>query len=71
MPWSAKAGQLLRDQYAAVGAAARASLPVAVEVLDRAAAAGLDVGGPARAHPRPGAERGGVHRRLPALLLAD
>ena len=27
LPWSAKAGQLLRDQYAAVGAAARASLP--------------------------------------------
>jgi protein phosphatase len=44
MPWSAKAGQLLRDQYAAVGAAARASLPVAVEVLAQAAAAGLEVG---------------------------
>lgn len=44
MPWSAKAGQLLRDQYAAVGAAARASLPVAVDVLEQAAAAGLDVG---------------------------
>jgi protein phosphatase len=35
---------LLRDQYAAVGAAARASLPVAVSVLGQAAAAGLDVG---------------------------
>jgi polynucleotide kinase-phosphatase len=44
MPWSAKAGQLLRDQYAAVGAAARASLPVAVDLLGQAAAAGLDVG---------------------------
>ena len=44
LPWSAKAGQLLRDQYAAVGAAARASLPVAVEVLGDAAAAGRDVG---------------------------
>jgi protein phosphatase len=44
LPWSAKAGQLLRDQYAAVGAAARASLPVAVNVLVQAAAAGLDVG---------------------------
>jgi protein phosphatase len=43
LPWSAKAGQLLRDQYAAVGAAARASLPVAVSVLGQAAAAGLDV----------------------------
>lgn len=44
MPWSAKAGQLLRDQYAAVGAAARASLPLAVDVLEEAAASGLDVG---------------------------
>ncbi len=44
LPWSAKAGQLLRDQYAAVGAAARAALPAAVSVLAQAAAAGLDVG---------------------------
>ena len=44
LPWSAKAGQLLRDQYAAVGAAARASLPVAVDVLTQAASSGLDVG---------------------------
>ncbi|WP_125774116.1 polynucleotide kinase-phosphatase [Antribacter gilvus] len=43
LPWSAKAEQLLRDQYAAVGAAARASLPVAVEALERAEASGLDV----------------------------
>jgi protein phosphatase len=43
MPWSVKAGQLLRDQYAAVGAAARAALPVAVAALEQAAAAGLDV----------------------------
>jgi len=31
MPWSAKAKELLRSQYAAVGAAGRAALPVAVE----------------------------------------
>jgi protein phosphatase len=43
MPWSAKAGQLLRDQYAAVGAAARAALPAAVGVLEQAAGTGLDV----------------------------
>jgi protein phosphatase len=43
LPWSAKAKGLLRDQYAAVGAAARASLPWAVAALDQAAAAGLDV----------------------------
>jgi protein phosphatase len=48
LPWNAKAAQLLRDQYAAVGAAARASLPVAVDLLeqtvarDLGAAAGLE-----------------------------
>ena len=44
LPWSAKAGQLLRDQYAAAGAAARSSLPAAVSVLEQAAARGLAVG---------------------------
>ncbi len=44
MPWSVKAGGLLRDQYAAVGAAARASLPVAVSALSWAADRGIDVG---------------------------
>ena len=45
LPWNAKAGSLLRDQYAAVGAAARASLPAAVSVLEQACARGLpDVG---------------------------
>ena len=43
MPWSAKAEDLLRTQYAAVGAAARRSLPAAVAVLEQAAGAGLDV----------------------------
>src|SRR6202020_2113587 len=43
LPGSAKAEQLLRDQYAAVGAAARSALPAAVSVLEQAAAAGLDV----------------------------
>ena len=43
MPWSTKAGQLLRDQYAPVGAAARASLSTAMAVLGQAAATGLDV----------------------------
>jgi protein phosphatase len=43
LPWSAKAEQLLRDQYAAVGAAARTALPVAVDVLEQAVAAGADV----------------------------
>ena len=38
MPWSAKAQELLRSQYAAVGAAGRASLPKAVAALRQAAA---------------------------------
>jgi protein phosphatase len=45
LPWSAKAGDLIRNQYAAVGAAARAAVPAAVQVLQQAAARGLDVGG--------------------------
>ncbi|MDX6333328.1 MAG: hypothetical protein QOG05_668 [Streptosporangiaceae bacterium] len=43
MPWSVKAGDLLRHQYAAVGAAARAALPEAVRLLGEAAARGADV----------------------------
>ncbi len=44
LPWSAKAEDLLRNQYAAVGAAATAALPVAVSTVEAAAARGLDVG---------------------------
>ncbi|WGX95038.1 polynucleotide kinase-phosphatase [Nocardioides sp. L-11A] len=47
LPWSAKALDLIKDQYAAVGAAARAALPEAADVLARAAARGLDVAAPA------------------------
>jgi protein phosphatase len=45
MPWSAKAQDLLRGQYAAVGSAGRAALAEAVGVLERAAAryAGMGV----------------------------
>jgi protein phosphatase len=45
LPWNAKAEDLLRHQYAAVGAAARTALPAAVDLLERAAARGLDVAG--------------------------
>lgn len=38
LPWSAKARELLRRQYAAAGAAARAGLAEAVEALERATA---------------------------------
>src|SRR5204863_505284 len=41
MPWSAKAQELIRQQYAAVGAAANASLPEAVEALQAAGRRGL------------------------------
>lgn len=45
LPWSAKAQGLLRAQYAQVGAAARASMPVALDALDAAVARGADLGG--------------------------
>ena len=44
LPWSVKAGPLLRDHYAPVGAAALAALPVALDALGAASARGLDVG---------------------------
>jgi protein phosphatase len=43
LPWSAKAGDLLRNLYATVGAAARAALPDAVAALSAAAERGQDV----------------------------
>jgi polynucleotide kinase-phosphatase len=43
MPWSVKAGELLRQQYATVGAAARAALPAAAGLLGQAQARGVDV----------------------------
>ncbi|WP_018656778.1 polynucleotide kinase-phosphatase [Actinomadura flavalba] len=45
LPWSLKARELIRVQYAATGAAARAALPAARDAVARAAARGLDVGG--------------------------
>jgi protein phosphatase len=44
MPWSVKAEPLLRDQYASVGAAARAALPVVADVLRRTGERGVDLG---------------------------
>ncbi|MGW4197596.1 polynucleotide kinase-phosphatase [Streptomyces sp. NPDC005004] len=43
MPWSLKAGGLLRRQYAAVGAASGAVFPDALAALESAAARGADV----------------------------
>ena len=42
MPWSLKAQELLSEQYAAVGAAARTSLSVAKSLLRQTAARGID-----------------------------
>ena len=43
LPWSAKAGGLIRDQYASVGAAARAALPAALDVLSAVERRGRDM----------------------------
>ncbi len=43
LPWSAKAEDLLKHQYAAVGAAARIATPAAVTVLQQASDRGVDV----------------------------
>ncbi|SDX77811.1 polynucleotide kinase-phosphatase [Amycolatopsis xylanica] len=43
LPWSVKAGSLIADQYASVGAAAQAVLPAAVSELAAAAERGVDV----------------------------
>ena len=62
MPWSVKAQELLREQYAAVGAAARVSLADAAALLRQTAARGIDAG----------ASLAGVEERLRlALLYSD
>jgi protein phosphatase len=43
LPWSAKAQELLRGQYAAVGAAAHTSMAQAGHMFEQAAARGLDI----------------------------
>jgi len=43
MPWSAKAQELIRQQYAAVGAAAGGALPQVVDALQSAARRDIDV----------------------------
>ena len=42
LPWSAKAQELVRQQYAAVGAAATAALDASIDVLRQAADRGID-----------------------------
>jgi protein phosphatase len=43
MPWSLKAQELLRDQYASVGAAARTALPPTIAALEAAAGRGAEI----------------------------
>jgi PNKP adenylyltransferase domain, ligase domain len=43
MPWSAKAGELLLNQYAAVGSAAEQAFSAAQDALAQAAARGVDI----------------------------
>lgn len=45
VPWSAKAGDLIRDLFASVGAAGIAATTAASAVLERALASGIDVQG--------------------------
>ena len=45
MPWSAKAQELLKEQYAAVGAAATAAIPAAIGALERAEQRGVSSDG--------------------------
>jgi protein phosphatase len=59
MPWSAKAQELLRSQYAAVGASGRASLPKTIEALRQAA----ERMNGTSAQPASGAEIGDILQR--------
>lgn len=44
LPWSLKAGAMIREQYASVAAAATAALPAAAAILQTALDRGVDVG---------------------------
>ena len=50
MPWSAKALELVRQQYASVGTAARVGLSEAVRALETAASRGIDVAAQVERH---------------------
>jgi protein phosphatase len=44
LPWTVKAQELVREQYAAVGTAAAVALPTAITALEHAASRGIDLG---------------------------
>ncbi len=70
MPWSAKAQELIRDQYATAGAAALAALPEAVAVLEQAR---LDLAGRFRTRMDLAARYETAYRRYswPVSSVAD
>ena len=75
MPWSAKAQDLLKTQYAAVGSASRAAVAASVAVLEQAAdryagAAAEELHGDARPPAGTADAREPVRRCLPPILLA-
>ena len=72
LPWSLKAGPLLREQYAATGASARAMLPAAPSAsLEAAASRGLDVADLLDRTRRRAADADAFVDGLPPLRLAD
>jgi len=71
LPWNLKAAHLLRDQYAALGAAASLSLPAAITALKQAAARPFPAASPAAsaaASPGTNAASPGTSAELAALL---
>ena len=70
MPWSAKAQELLRQQYASVGAAAQASLTEAVAALDRLESQNAEAHGSRRALQAAARSCESLCGFLPSLLLA-
>jgi len=70
MPWSVKAQELLREQYAAVGAAARSALGATVTTLDEAAERAATASGSAGVPPVPNAETPVLPDSSPVPLAA-
>ena len=70
MPWSAKAQALIKDQYAAVGAAAAAALPHAVTALRQASAQTPGLEPLLEKYAARERTAASLRGRLPALLLA-
>ena len=71
LPWSAKALELIKAQYASVGAAARHVLPEALSVLEAAASRGLDVGCAGDEDRGAAGQRPRVPRRLRGVRPTD